>query len=584
MMASRPASIKAFHGTPFTTVLATSSPYSSLSSSLLSAAVKPNFNRFISTNAAVRKAQFSSFPLPAIMVAATLNAIPQVRAKNVRPEFKMIGNFKVDDDLGFRGDDSRSNHCFLADYGKADFVMSGNNQFEDGISAEITDRMGKDFTQNARRRSFWAEMKIAVDETASPREGIMVTWVISYFKFLLSLTIWKNMFKLINVLLVILLMPFNGRRPYVILAFDRMDKKEKQKGIVIVKKDKQVLPCNEKGPTVKMPVANPLSHSVKFEVLVRRQMAIQRVKEDKDDANITAREFSLFVSPRGVTLFTQSWTPISAKIKGFVLLLHGLNEHSGRYNSFAKQLNTNGFKVYGLDWIGHGGSDGLHGYVHSLDDAVSDVKAFMDEISAQNLGSPCFCFGHSTGGAILLKAALDPRFEAKINGLILTSPAIGVQASHPIYTILAPIMSILLPRYQCGAANKKGAVVSRDPEALVAKYSDPLVYTGSLRVRTGYEILRTSNYLKQNLRKLKVPILVLHGTADVITNPKASEELYMEASSTDKKIKLYEGLLHDLLFEPEREAIIHDIMEWLVERTELSFMNDPCKSFARCSR
>ena len=105
--------------------------------------------------------------------------------------------------------------------------------------------------------------------------------------------------------------------------------------------------------------------------------------------------------------------------------------------------------------------------------------------------------------------------------------------------------------------------VSRDPEALVAKYSDPLVYTGSLRVRTGYEILRITSYLQQNMNRLRVPFLVLHGTDDTVTDPKASQKLYDEAASTDKTIKLFEGLLHDLLFEPEREAIMDDIIQWL---------------------
>lgn len=108
--------------------------------------------------------------------------------------------------------------------------------------------------------------------------------------------------------------------------------------------------------------------------------------------------------------------------------------------------------------------------------------------------------------------------------------------------------------------------VSRDPEALIAKYSDPLVCTGSLRVRTGYEILRITSYLQQNLRKLTVPFLVLHGTADSVTDPAASQKLYEEASSNDKTIKLYEGFSHDLLFEPEREDITQDIIQWLNSR------------------
>lgn len=110
--------------------------------------------------------------------------------------------------------------------------------------------------------------------------------------------------------------------------------------------------------------------------------------------------------------------------------------------------------------------------------------------------------------------------------------------------------------------------MSRDPAALVAKYSDPLVYTGPIRVRTGHEILRISSYLMQNMKSVSVPFFVLHGTADKVTDPLASQDLYNEAASTFKDIKLYDGFLHDLLFEPEREEIGGDIIDWMEKRLQ----------------
>ncbi|KAF2588734.1 hypothetical protein F2Q70_00040182, partial [Brassica cretica] len=246
--------------------------------------------------------------------------------------------------------------------------------------------------------------------------------------------------------------------------------------------------------------------------------------------------------------------------------------YSGRYNDFAKQLNVNGFKVYGIDWIGHGGSDGLHAYVPSLDYAVTDLNSFLEKVIAENPGLPCFCVGHSTGGAIILKAMLDPKIEAQVSGIVLTSPAVGVQPSHPIFGVIAPFLAFLIPRYQLSAAKKKIMPVSRDPEALLAKYSDPLVYTGFIRARTGYEILRLGSHLLENLNRIKVPFLVLHGTADTVTDPKATQRLYDEASSSDKSIKLFDGLLHDLLFEPERGIIAG--VEGLEGQEELCFINN----------
>ncbi|KAL5545354.1 hypothetical protein UlMin_009138 [Ulmus minor] len=362
---------------------------------------------------------------------------------------------------------------------------------------------------------------------------------------LYSVRALRILMMLINAFVLLLFLPFRGRRRTSAISH-KDDAGNYRKGV----------PARRR--------AGPTTVTIDQQVLGRRALAITRVLQD-DDQNCV-RDFSLFNTPRGDTIFTQSWTPATDNIRGLLVLLHGLNEHSGRYNDFAKLLNANGYKVYGMDWIGHGGSDGLHAYVESLDYAVADMKAFLEKVLAENPGLPCFCFGHSTGGAIVLKAMLDPKVEAQVAGVVLTSPAVGVQPSHPIFTVLAPIISFFLPRYQLSAANKKGVLVSRDPEALVAKYSDPLVYTGSIRVRTGYEILRIASFLQQNLRNLRVPFLVLHGTTDKVTDPVASQKLYEEASSKDKSIRLLEGLLHDLLFEPEREDIMMDIIKWLNDR------------------
>lgn len=279
-------------------------------------------------------------------------------------------------------------------------------------------------------------------------------------------------------------------------------------------------------------------------------------------------QYYLFVTLAGRILFTQSWTPVFGNSKAIVVLLHGLNEHSGRYTRFSRQLNSHGYKVYGMDWIGHGGSDGLHGYVPSLDQAIADAKAFLEKVKSENPSFPCFLFGHSTGGAIILKAALDPDVEKMVKGVVITSPALRVRPAHPVFGVIAPIFSFLLPRYQFAAANKKGGAVSRDPLALLAKYSDPLVYTGPIRVRTGSEILRICSYLQQNMKRITVPFLVLHGTTDTVTDPDASQELYNQAASKHKTIKLYEGLLHDLLFEPEGDKIASDIIAWLDSKLE----------------
>ncbi|CAL9773537.1 unnamed protein product [Musa acuminata subsp. burmannicoides] len=304
------------------------------------------------------------------------------------------------------------------------------------------------------------------------------------------------------------------------------------------------------------------------DVLRRRAIAggvkmVTTSEEGGADVACRCRTF-VFVGPRRSALFCRSWVPASGDLRGIILIIHGLNEHSGRYSHFAKQLMACNFGVYAMDWIGHGGSDGLHGYVPSLDYVVEDTIKFLEKIKSENPKIPCFLFGHSTGGAVVLKAASYPYVEAMVEGIILTSPALRVKPAHAILGAVAPIFSLVLPKFQFKGANKRGIPVSRDPAAMLAKYSDPLVYTGPIRVRTGHEILRLSSYLQQSMKSVTVPFLVLHGTADRVTDPLASQDLHNVAASRHKDIKLYEGFLHDLLFEPERDEVGTDIINWML--------------------
>ncbi|XAR70839.1 2-acylglycerol O-acyltransferase [Bertholletia excelsa] len=304
------------------------------------------------------------------------------------------------------------------------------------------------------------------------------------------------------------------------------------------------------------------------DTLKRRALAesLQMVSETDDRANRCQWSTSLFFGLRRNALFCRSWFPVIGEIKGILIIMHGLNEHSGRYAYFARQLTSCNYGVYAMDWIGHGGSDGLHGYVPSLDHVVADTGAFLKKIKSENPGIPCFLFGHSTGGAVVLKAASYPHIEEMLEGIILTSPALRVKPAHPIVGAVAPLFSLVAPKYQFKGSHKKGIPVSRDPAALLAKYSDPLVYTGPMRVRTGHEILRISSYLLRNLKFVTIPFFVLHGTADKVTDPMASQDLYNKAASQFKDLKLYEGFLHDLLFEPERDEIAQDIIDWMEKR------------------
>ncbi|WVZ60295.1 hypothetical protein U9M48_010340 [Paspalum notatum var. saurae] len=371
---------------------------------------------------------------------------------------------------------------------------------------------------------------------------------------LLSLLALRRLLAVLQPLALLLLLPFRWRaRPGAAAAAVPSDAAASASG-----------PSGKKGKAVvlRVPAGSPMV-AARRQASARREIAVRRARE-------AGREYELIPTARGETLFTQAWWPhppsSNIKPRALVVVMHGLNEHSGRYDHLARRLNDIGIKVYGMDWTGHGGSDGLHGYVQSLDHAVKDLKMYLKKVLAENPGLPCFCFGHSTGGGIILKATLDPEVETLISGIVLTSPAVRVQPAHPVVAVLAPVFALIAPRYQFTASHRNGPPVSRDPEALRTKYSDPLVFTGAIRVRTGYEILRLTSYLQQHLHRITVPLLVMHGADDQVTAPEGSRALYEQASSADKCLRLYDGLLHDLLIEPEKEVVMEEIVAWLGPR------------------
>jgi acylglycerol lipase len=70
------------------------------------------------------------------------------------------------------------------------------------------------------------------------------------------------------------------------------------------------------------------------------------------------------------------------------------------------------------------------------------------------------------------------------------------------------------------------------------------------------------------MEEVSVPLLAMHGGADLITPPDGSRELVQRARSADKTLKIYDGLYHDLLHEPEKQQVMTDVAAWMDARSE----------------
>jgi len=268
----------------------------------------------------------------------------------------------------------------------------------------------------------------------------------------------------------------------------------------------------------------------------------------------------------GIALFERRWLP-DGKPRGEVLVVHGFIEHGGRYRPMAEALAGRGFAVSATDLRGHGRSGGPRCLIRSFHEYLNDLDcSFARARSRAEVGSsdlPLFLFGHSMGGLIAILWCV--KRQPPLRGLIVSGPALALpDRLFPWLRHLAKAGSVLFPWLRLGRMGCRH--ISRD-EAVVRQFrDDPLVFHGGFPVRTGAEILRAGEVARRQSHELRVPLLILHGTADRVATVEASRALYEQAVSDDKELRLYPGLYHEVLNEPEREQVLADLIEWIEKR------------------
>jgi acylglycerol lipase len=266
-----------------------------------------------------------------------------------------------------------------------------------------------------------------------------------------------------------------------------------------------------------------------------------------------------FTTRDGLSLYEQCWLPEREPV-GVVVVVHGIHEHSGRYAKLAGDLNRHGYAVYAVDLRGHGRSDGDRALIRTFDDYLDDAEMLLARVAAAQPGKPLFLLGHSMGGSVAaLLAILRP---PNVRGMILSAPAVLVAGGiFPVLRRLASVVSVVWPTLRLVRLGCR--FISRDPAVVEGFKNDPLVFHGRFPVRTGAEILRAAKRIQAGAKDLTLPLLILHGTGDFVTDPRGSRLLASRAGSADKTLRLYNGLYHEVFSEPERNQVVADLVAWL---------------------
>lgn len=264
-----------------------------------------------------------------------------------------------------------------------------------------------------------------------------------------------------------------------------------------------------------------------------------------------------WTSTDGLPLLGRCWES-EGEPRAVVCLVHGLGEHCGRYGHVAAALNAQGYAVLACDQRGHGRSGGQRGVIPSYDALMDDIGLLLAQAGQRFPGKPRFLYGHSLGGNEVLNYAL--RRRPNLAGVIATSPGLRTAFKPPAMQLaVGRLMNRLWPAFTLPNGLELAAL-SRDPAVITAYETDPLNHD-RLSARLGVSLLEAGEWAIAHAAEFPVPLLLMHGTADRLTSHEASQAFASKAPTCT--LKLWEGLYHETHNEPEKEAVLGFMLDWV---------------------
>jgi alpha-beta hydrolase superfamily lysophospholipase len=272
---------------------------------------------------------------------------------------------------------------------------------------------------------------------------------------------------------------------------------------------------------------------------------------------IEHNEYS-FKSAEGLALFAQSWVPKNS-IRGNILLIHGLGEHSGRYSHVGVRFANAGYALSAFDLRGHGKSDGKRGHSPSLNAFLDDIDQFIEINQSRIYDLPLFLYGHSLGGVLVINYSILR--DAKLSGLLVTAPSLRNEVETQIIKLAAVnLLSGIFPSLTFPSGlNVK--YLSVDESIVEAYLNDPLVHDRASLSLAKHSLKAISRIFGQ-ADKLSSPILVMHGSMDKISFPSGTTD-FVNKLSGSVTFKLWEGFYHELHNEPDKEKVFAYMIDWL---------------------
>jgi len=236
------------------------------------------------------------------------------------------------------------------------------------------------------------------------------------------------------------------------------------------------------------------------------------------------------------------------------LVVHGLFEHEGRHKDNVEWLKNLGIETYSLNLPGHG-DIAEKGHIETWDENIEAIVNAYSKISNKDIK---IIFAHSYGSLVSVSAILREKIDPDY--LILSAP--HFDDNYPKFVKnMSGAMAKVFPKLRGPSpVNKRN--LSTDKETVDNYFNDPLVFR-SLTFKFGSEITIEQKFVNENIEKLKIPTLVLHGDKDKIVPIKASEEI---SKLENVKFITVENSKHEILNQDTRMYALSEIHKWFKEK------------------
>jgi alpha-beta hydrolase superfamily lysophospholipase len=245
--------------------------------------------------------------------------------------------------------------------------------------------------------------------------------------------------------------------------------------------------------------------------------------------------------------------------KAMLGIIHGYADHGARYAHVMGALAEHGIGSVAIDLRGHGRAQGPRGYCSRFDEFLDDARELRRLVEAK--GAPAFLFGHSFGGLVSAASALDEPKPWK--GLVLSAPFFGLALEVPPLKVFAgKIASRVYPKLGL-PSGLEGKDLTHDPVRAKGYDDDPLVFKKAT-ARWFTEAVAAQERTIGAASRLKMPLLVTHGTADKVASMAGAKRFFDAAGSADKTWDPREGLFHEVLNEPSWKDIVDKIAGWVL--------------------